>query len=104
MLGYGRIGKMKRQENVPKGWSQFCSVSKAFQFFSVKDSFEDDLKCFFSFFKWPTPASFCLFSFFSNTKFTEKTVGVSGIQSWIVGEEGEHADHLTTTSALCNIV
>ena len=27
----------------------------------------------------PTPASFCLFLFFSNTNFAEKTVGVSGI-------------------------
>ena len=46
-----------------------------------------------------TPASFCLFSFFSNTNFTEKTVDFSGIQTWIVGGEGEHTDHLTTTTA-----
>ena len=32
----------------------------------------------------PTPASFCLFSFFSSTNFTEKTVGFSGIQTQIV--------------------
>ena len=49
----------------------------------------------------PNPASFCLFSFFSNTNFTEKTVVVSGIQTRIVGLEGEPVDHLTTTTALC---
>ena len=49
---------------------------------------------FNSFFKW---ASFSLFSFFSNTNGTEKTVGFSGIRTKIVGVEGEHADHLTTT-------
>ena len=38
---------------------------------------------------------FCLFSFFSNTN----TVDVSGIQTRIVGVEGEHADHLTTSKA-----
>ena len=43
---------------------------------------------------------FCLFSFFSNTFFTEKTVDASGIQTRIVGVEGKHADHLTTTTAL----
>ena len=40
----------------------------------------------------PNPAYFCLFSFFSNPNFTEKTVGVSGIRTRIVGI-GEHADH-----------
>ena len=51
----------------------------------------------FSFFKnGPTPATFCLFSFFSNTNFTDKTVGFSGIWTQIVGVEGKHADRLTT--------
>ena len=40
-----------------------------------------------------------IFSFFSNTNFTGKTVDVSRIQTRIVGIEGEHADHLTTTTA-----
>ena len=43
---------------------------------------------------------FCSFSFVSNTNFTEKTVGFSRIQTWIVRVEVEHADHLTTTTAL----
>ena len=43
---------------------------------------------------------FRLFLFFSDTNFTGKTVGVSGIQTRIVGVEGEHADHLTTTTFL----
>ena len=46
----------------------------------------------------PTPASFCLFSFFSIINFTEKTVGFSGIRTRIVRLEGEFADHLTTTT------
>ena len=48
-----------------------------------------------------TPASFCLFSFFSNRNFTENTVDVNGIRTWIVSQEvWKHADHLITTSAL----
>ena len=43
---------------------------------------------------------FCLFSFFSNTRFTERTVGVSRIQTRIVGVEGEYADHMTTTTTI----
>ena len=34
--------------------------------------------------------SLFVFSDFSNTNITEKTVGVSGIQTWIVGVEGDH--------------
>ena len=45
----------------------------------------------------PTPASFCLFSFFSIT-ILQKIVDLSGIWTRIVGVEGEHADHLTTTT------
>ena len=29
----------------------------------------------------------------------KKTVDYSGIQTWIFGIEGEHTDHLTTTTA-----
>ena len=36
-------------------------------------------------------------SIFSNTNFTEKTVGFSRIRTRVVGVEGEYADHLTTT-------
>ena len=41
----------------------------------------------------PTPASFCLFSFFSDTTLTEKTEDVSGIRTRIVGIEGKYTDH-----------
>ena len=41
-----------------------------------------------------------LFFIFSNTNLTEKTVGISGIRTRIVGVEGEHADHLTTTTTM----
>ena len=42
---------------------------------------------------------FGLFSFFSNTNFTVKTVGIIGIWIRIVRVEGEHSDHLITTTA-----
>ena len=50
----------------------------------------------------PTPASFCLFSFLSNTDFTEKTVGVSRIRTRIVVVEGKHTDNVTTTLLMQN--
>ena len=46
----------------------------------------------------PTPASFCVFSFFSIT-ILQKILDLSGIRKQIVGVEGEHADHMTTTTA-----
>ena len=48
----------------------------------------------------PIPASFCLFSFFSNTNFIEKNLDVSRIRTRIVGVEGEHTYHFTTTTTL----
>ena len=44
------------------------------------------------------PGLFCLFSFFSNTSLTEKTVGFNRIRTQIVRVEDEHTDHLTTTT------
>ena len=54
----------------------------------------------------PTPASFCLFSFFSNTNFTEKTVGFSGTRTQIARIEGEHADHYNGPlySTICYLI
>ena len=43
-------------------------------------------------------SGFCLFSFFSSNTFTRKSVDFRGIQTVIVGREGKHADHLTTTT------
>ena len=40
----------------------------------------------------------CLFSFFSNTNFTEKTIVISRIRTGIVGVKGKYADHLTITT------
>ena len=37
--------------------------------------------------------------FFTNTTFQKKLVGFSEIRTRIVGVEGKHADHLTTTTA-----
>ena len=44
-----------------------------------------------------TPAYFVCFLVLLNTNLTEKTVGFPEIRTQIVGVEGEHADHLTTT-------
>ena len=41
---------------------------------------------------------FVLFSFFSIT-ILQKIVDLSGIRTRIVGVEGQHVDHLTTTTA-----
>ena len=46
----------------------------------------------------PTEPLFVIFVLFK-LNFTEKTVGFSGFQTQIVGIEGKHADHLTTTTA-----
>ena len=61
-------------------------------------NFGFDSELDFSFLKnknGPNPASFCLFSFFSN-KIVQKNCR---IRTRIVGVEGERADHLTTTTA-----
>ena len=52
-----------------------------------------------SFSNGPTPASFFAYFVFFKQILQKKTEGVSGIQTRIVGVEGEHADHLTTTTA-----
>ena len=50
--------------------------------------------------KLTIPGIFFVFSSFSNANFYRiKTAGFSGIRTGIVGVEGEHADHLTTTTA-----
>ena len=54
---------------------------------------------YYSFFNGESPASFCLFSFFSNN-LQNKTVDFIGIRTRIVRVVGGHADHLTTTTAL----
>ena len=47
----------------------------------------------------PRPLS-VYFRSFSNTIYTEKTVGFSETRTRIVGIEGKHADHLTTTAPI----
>ena len=49
-----------------------------------------------AFFKKLANSGLCLF--FSNTKFTEKTVAIGGNRTQIVGVEGKQADTLTTTT------
>ena len=45
---------------------------------------------------------FCLFSLFQK-QILQKAVCFSGIRTRIVGIEGEHADHLTTTTAFTEL-
>ena len=49
----------------------------------------------------PRPLFVYFRSFRARTNFTEKTLGISGIL--IVGVEGKHADHLTTTTTACYV-
>ena len=67
-------------------------------------TFADAVKCIGSniFLKnGPTRPLFCLFSFFSIT-ILQKNCRPQQIRTRIVGVEGEHADHLTTTTAQCS--
>ena len=43
---------------------------------------------------------FIVFSFFSNNSLQKKTVSFSRVWTQIVGVEGEHADHKTTTTTM----
>ena len=65
---------------------------------SQKVLFGIKLNDFICFLNGPTPASFCFFYLFKH-KFYRKTIGFSGILLRFDGVEGEHADHLTTTTA-----
>ena len=49
------------------------------------------------------PASFCLFTFFSNTNFTEKNSRRQRDTNSDRRTDGKHTDHLTTVTAQCNI-
>ena len=60
----------------------------------VKQLYVDSLAVLFY---GPNSASF-LFIFVFQTQIYKKTVGLSGIRTLIVGVEGKHADHLTTTT------
>ena len=50
--------------------------------------------------KWANPGLFLFIFILFKHKFYRKTAGINGIQTRIVRVEGEHADHLTTTTAL----
>ena len=51
------------------------------------------------FYKWANPDLFLfIFGLFKH-KFYRKTVGISGIRTWIVRLQGDHADNLTTTTS-----
>ena len=49
--------------------------------------------------KWANPGLFLFIFVLFKHNTIEKTLGFSGIRTRIVGVEGEHADHLTTTTA-----
>ena len=47
---------------------------------------------------WANPGLFFVYFSLFKHNFTEKTVGLSGIRTHIVGVEGKHAENLTTTT------
>ena len=47
----------------------------------------------------PTSAFFVYLSLFRTQILHKKAVGFSEIRTWIIGVEGEHTDHLTTTAS-----
>ena len=49
--------------------------------------------------KWAYPGPFFIFVLFRHKFYGNKTLDLSGIRTQIVGVEGKHADHLTTTTA-----
>ena len=51
--------------------------------------------------KWAKPGLFLFIFVLFKYKFYIKTVCCSGIRTWIVGKEGELADHLTITTTQC---
>ena len=62
-------------------------------------NFQVELLLISFFFKMGQPRSlFVYFRSFQTQILQKKTVGVSRIRTWIVRVEGEHADHLTTTT------
>ena len=73
--------------------------SSAFRVAKVGSSVRPSSRCLINFFfKW-APASFLFIFVLFKHNFTDKTVGFSGIRTRIDGVEGEHTDHLTTTTA-----
>ena len=56
-------------------------------------------KLTYDFFKWAFPGHFFVYFRSFQSQILQKNVGVSGNRTRIVGAEGEHADHLTTTTA-----
>ena len=61
-------------------------------------------KCKGLFLKMGQPGLFFYFRSFQTQILQKKTVGFSGIRTRIVGLEGDHADHLTTTTAMRRVV
>ena len=62
-----------------------------------QSSCPSDAKCFF---KWANHGLFLFIFVLFKLKLYRKTVGFNGIRTRIVGVEGKHPDHLTTTTAL----
>ena len=65
-----------------------CCVKKSFLNFKSENAAR-----FIFLKKWADPGLFLFIIVLSNTNFTEKTLGFSVIQTWIVGVEGKLTDH-----------
>ena len=81
----GMMERIKQNLKTNFGWNESVSFQKLSSH-KCKDMLvvasEYLIKyCKYFFLKWVDPGLFCLFSFISNTNFTEKTVGVSGIRT-----------------------
>ena len=82
-------------ESVPFGVHFGCLIS-------LKISTYDPKRFAVFFLKWTFPGLFfTYFRSFQTIIWQNKTVELSRIQTRIIGVEGEHADHLPTTTALC---
>ena len=61
-------------------------------------------KRFYCFFKWAIPGLFLFIFVLFKHKFYRKYVLSREIQTQIIAVEGEHANHLTTTTAQCLVI
>ena len=72
---------------------------------NIRNSQQSNFHCEMILFKWANPGLFLfIFAIFQCKFYSRKNVCFSKIRTWIVGIEGQHADHLTTTTAQCEML
>ena len=89
-LQYGRedelLGNMQAQGKINDAWRIKVMTEQCLVYLSI-------------FFKVGQPRPLFVYFRSFQTQYYRKTIGFSRIRTRIVGVEGEHADHLTTTTA-----